>query len=278
MTAYRAQDRTERPAEREVTRLWPDGAAGDYGRYRAETCAVDSSLGWRDTTVIRNVFDPTITVIRPGDGGDHASLIVLPGGGFGGLAWQHEGTEVGEFLAGLGVTAFILKYRVQRPTWWRMVPFFLGRMKAGIEPAVEAASADAVRALRLVRANAKHYGIDPGKVGMMGFSAGAMTVLRVLQSAETESRPDFVASVYGFHWYRGVRPEHTPMLVAAAEPDRAVADAARLTQLWKEADAPVETHIFASGDHGFGLGRPGTDSVRFADVLANWLRSQGLLS
>lgn len=262
----------------ESIRVWDGEPDGSYGRRAAETRAVDTAVSWRRMTIIRNVFDPSLTVIRPVEGEQTgASVVVLPGGGFGGLAWDAEGTEVGRFLADRGVTAFVLKYRVQRPTLRGMLPFLFGRVKAGVEPAIAAASADAKQAMRLVRARAHISGGDPHAVGMLGFSAGAITMLRVLGDADTAVRPDFAVSVYGFLWDDADRvlPGSTPILVAAAEPDAAVADARRIGARWEEAGAPTEVRIFDSGDHGFGLGRPGTDSARFAGLLEEWLVEQG---
>ncbi|WP_417503671.1 alpha/beta hydrolase [Microbacterium sp.] len=256
--------------------VWNSRPGGDYGVRAAETRTTDPGVDWRRTTIIRNVFDPSVTVIRPTGGArTGAAVIVLPGGGFGGLAWDAEGAEVGQFLAERGITAFVLKYRVQRPRLRGMLPFLVGRVKAGVEPAIAAAAADAKQAMRLVRARAREFEIDPGGVGMVGFSAGAMTMLRVLEDADPAVRPDFAVGVYGFLWDGGVRPDGIPLLVAAAEPDTAVADARRIAALWTEAGTPIDLHIFTSGDHGFGLGRPGTDSARFASVFEEWLTARG---
>ncbi|QKJ18924.1 alpha/beta hydrolase [Microbacterium hominis] len=256
--------------------VWNSHPGGDYGVRAAETRTTDPGVDWRRTTIIRNVFDPSITVFRPTVGTrTGASVVVLPGGGFGGLAWDAEGTEVGQFLAERGITAFVLKYRVQRPRLRGMLPFLVGRMKAGVEPAIAAAAADATQAMRLVRARAREFEIDPGAVGMIGFSAGAITMLRVLADADPATRPDFAVCVYGFLWDGDVRPDDVPLLVAAAEPDTAVADARRIDALWTAAGVPHDLHIFASGDHGFGLGRPGTDSARFTSVLEEWLVARG---
>lgn len=202
-------------------------------------------------------------------------MIVLPAGGFGGLAWDGEGTEVGQFLADRGITAFVLKYRVQRPTLWRKIPFIFGNFARGIEPAVAAAAADAKQSIRVIRDGAEMFGIDPAKVGMIGFSAGAITMLRFLHDEDPSVRPDIVASVYGFLWGEGVKPRSTPILIAAAEPDTTVSDAGRLAELWRKAGAPNEVRIYESGNHGFGLGRPGTASARFAAEFEQWLVELG---
>lgn len=256
-----------------VVPIWGRTPDGNYGVARAETRTVDAG-GWRDIVTIRDVFEPTVTVIAPDPMVDTgAAMIVLPGGGFGGLAWDSEGTEVGEYLADQGVTAFVLKYRVQTPPLWRALPFLVGQVTAGMEPSIAAAAADATQALHVIRDRAAEFGVDPDRVGMMGFSAGAITMLRVLENTDQADRPDFAASVYGIlvDGTARIRPQGTPMFVAAAEPDPTVSDAKTLESLWSEAGAPVEMQLFESGDHGFGLGRPGTDSERFASLFSNWL-------
>ncbi|MBX9623751.1 MAG: alpha/beta hydrolase [Gemmataceae bacterium] len=100
---------------------------------------------------------PTLTVFRP-DKPNGAAVVICPGGGYGFLADDHEGKQAAEFFAGRGVTAFVLKYRIT------------GKDRPG--PLHPAPLADAQRALRLVRHRAKDYGVDPGRVGIMGFSAG----------------------------------------------------------------------------------------------------------
>jgi acetyl esterase/lipase len=202
----------------------------------------------------------------------------LPGGAFGVLAWDVEGTEVGEYLAGLGITAFVLKYRVRAPTakMWLSLPF--RGLEGVMAPGREAASLDAMQAVRFVRANAGRFEIDPDRVGMMGFSAGAITLFRVLQDAEPGARPDIVASIYGMMFDEGVRPEATPLFIAVARDDESVQQSEAINAYWQRAGAPSELHVFETGGHGFGLGRPGTDSAAFASVFEIWLRAQRFIS
>ncbi|MGV0806636.1 alpha/beta hydrolase [Mycolicibacterium setense] len=256
----------------EVRPIWIGTPPGDYGVRAAETRTLDDGMGWRQITVIRNVVDPTMTVIRPEpEMRTGASMVILPGGGFTALAWDSEGTEVGQFLAQRGITAFVLKYRVQNPRLWRLLPFLLGNVTAGIDPAISAAAADAIQAMRVIRDNADDYHIDTNRVGMMGFSAGAITLLRVLQASSADVRPDFAASIYGFLLEDGALPKSTPLFIAAAHPDPSVEDAKRIETIWKDAGAPQQTHIFESGNHGFGLGQPGTDSAQFRSLFGEWL-------
>ncbi|QKJ18936.1 alpha/beta hydrolase [Microbacterium hominis] len=232
--------------------------------------------GWRSVNTIQNVSVPTVTAIRPHpDTATGAAMIVLPGGAFGALAWDVEGIEIGQFLAERGITAFVLKYRIRTPTIGVAWSVITRGLKDGISPGRAAAISDARQAVRFVRENAVRLGIDPRRVGMTGFSAGAIATLGTLTGDDAATRPNIAASVYGLDHVENVHPADTSLLIAAADPDTTVADAKNIETVWKNAGAPVETHLFQSGDHGFGLGRPGTDSMRFAGVYDDWLVRQG---
>lgn len=242
---------------------------------RSET-RVLADQGWRSVNTIQNVSVPTVTVIRPNAAtATGAAMIVLPGGAFGALAWDVEGIEIGQFLAERGVTAFVLKYRIRTPTIGVAWSVITRGLKDGISPGRAAAISDAEQAVRFVRANAARFGVDPMRVGMTGFSAGAIATLGTLTSDDASTRPNIAASVYGLDHVDDVHPAGTPLLIAAANPDTTVEDAANIETVWKNAGTPVETHLFQSGDHGFGLGRPGTDSMRFAGLYEDWLVRQG---
>ena len=259
----------------EVAPIWAGEPPGELV-VDAEEARVLEDHGWRQITVLKEVSTPAVTVIEPPEGrANGAAMIVLPGGAFGVLAWDVEGTEVGAYLAELGITAFVLKYRVRTPTakMWLSLPF--QGLDGVMAPGREAASLDARQALRFVRANAGRFGIDPDRVGMMGFSAGGITLFRVLQDAEPAARPDIAASIYGMMFDEGVRPESTPLFIAVARDDESVEHSEAIAALWRQAGAPSELHVFDSGGHGFGLGRPGTDSAAFATLFATWLREQG---
>ncbi|WP_417503771.1 alpha/beta hydrolase [Microbacterium sp.] len=258
-----------------VERIWQEDPDVELPVPRSETRVLDDQ-GWRTVNTVQNVSDPTVTVIRPNpDVATGAAMIVLPGGGFGALAWDVEGTEVGQFLADRGVTAFVLKYRVRTPTVGVAWSVITKGIKGGIAPGRVAAISDAQQALRFVRENAVRFGVDPMRVGMTGFSAGAIATLGTLTSDDATSRPNVVAPVYAPDQIDHLHPDDTPLFVAAADPDPTVADAAAIETVWKDAGASVETHLFESGGHGFGLGRPGTDSMRFASLYEDWLVRQG---
>lgn len=263
--------------------IWPAGPP-DAVPAAAESIEPQDH-GWRQIQIIKNVTTPTVTIIRPPEGRENgSSMVVLPGGAFGALAWDLEGIEVGEFLAEQGITAFVLKYRVRDASPEAVAQYLqdpgIDRMMELLEPARARAAQDAKQAVRFVRANSARYGLDPGRVGMMGFSAGAITTTRVLHEAEDQSRPNIAAPIYGVMLEEGPPPQAPPLFAAIARDDGlfSIDQVEEMRTAWQDVGAPVEVHVFDSGGHGFGLGRPGTDSERFPVLLEAWLRRVGFIT
>ncbi len=261
----------------DIIELWPGLPPGAKALDRPESRVINDKT-WRPLIEVHNVSIPSLTVIRPAIGQANGSaMVVLPGGAFGVLAWDIEGTEVGEFLAERGVTAFVLKYRVKDASLWEVGKFLLNRKDLGklLGPKRDVAVEDAMQAMRLLRANAASYEIDPARVGMMGFSAGAITTMTVLQRAEDRERPDVAASIYGMAFEPDVPAKASPLLMVVARDDPIMAGASTDThKAWQAAGKPSELHILDSGEHGFGMGRAGTDSMKFPGLLEDWLRRQ----
>ena len=254
---------------------------------------------------------PELTAYRP-EKPNGTAVVVCPGGGYGGLAMDHEGKQVGEFFAKIGVTAFVLKYRTAN--------------KDRPGPLGEAPLLDAQRAIRLVRAKAKEYDIDPKRVGIMGFSAGghlASTAathfntggLKNDDDVEKEScRPDFAVLAYPvitleagvthngtrtnllgdkpdaklvelYSNEKQVTKETPPTFLFHTSADTAVVpeNAVRFYLACKKAGVPVEMHIYEKGKHGVGLGRDpkwtgGEKSVAtWPDRLTDWMTARQLL-
>lgn len=268
----------------EIVSIWSGAPPGRLAPPLPET-AERQSQGWRDITIIKNVAVPTLTVVRPPAGkANGAAMIILPGGAFAALAWDLEGTEVAQFLAERGITAFVLKYRVRDGTPEMMQkyvasPTFETLLDLQKDNRAEAA-ADARQAVRYLRDHAAAYGIDPARIGMMGFSAGAMTTMRVLHEADDGERPDIAAPIYGAMIEQGAPSKAPPIFVAVAGDDKTT-PASMSTDIytaWRAAGASVELHIFETGDHGFGLGRPGTSSVEWPALFEGWLKTRGFIA
>ena len=239
----------------------------------------------------RNVSTATLTPVLPAPGkATGAAVIVAPGGAFLLLSMENEGWRVARALADRGIAAFVLKYRL-RPTPPRLEDFDrqlreafanVGRADSRASPDEAVAGLpeqidDAVAAITLVRARAAEWGVDPKRLGMMGFSAGAMTTM-----VTTLARPDldlaFIAPIYGSMERVTVPANAPPMFGVIASDDPLFAKKGfGLLDAWQEAGRPVEFHLYERGGHGFGLGKEGTTSTGWLDAFVSWLDMHDLL-
>jgi predicted SnoaL-like aldol condensation-catalyzing enzyme/acetyl esterase/lipase len=235
---------------------------------------------------VRNVSRPTLTPVLPIGLSTGAAVIVAPGGGFLGLAIDDEGWKVAQWLADHGIAAFVLKYRVLPTpvsnTVWedefnRMIR---GEKVSFANPAdtPPESLADGLAALRHVRENAGVYGIDPQRVGFMGFSAGGF-LSRSVVSDGGEDAPDFVAPIYPRMTKMRVPDNAPPMFVAIAANDFLLQglEGFPLIESYRAAGKPIEFHLFADGGHGFGLGRPGTAAEGWIELFHRWLVTSRLI-
>lgn len=238
--------------------------------------------------VITNVSQPTLTVFRPDVATrSNTAVIVAPGGAFHFLTME-EGTRIGEWFRGRGITAFVLKYRVLQTAPDHMDPKRLvgetvKQTNEETAPVFPLAVADAGAALAYVRAHAADYGVLPNRVGFIGFSAGAMLAVQLaLHSPEGQS-PDFVASLY-----TGMNDIMRPLTVPKWAPPAFFAVAsddelgfapgsAELYTSWLAAARPAELHAYAQGGHGFALQPRGLPVDSWTQLFENWLRSGGWL-
>ncbi|MDB5672708.1 MAG: dienelactone hydrolase family protein [Alphaproteobacteria bacterium] len=238
--------------------------------------------------IVRNVAIPTITPFLPDPAkATGAAVIVAPGGGFKMLSMDNEGWPVAKWLADHGIAAFVLKYRVnstnpdEQAFMGEMGAVFAAALSAGGHPpdAKEPrATADALQALKIVRAGAGRWGVDPGRVGMIGFSAGAMTTMRSVLDATSEQRPAFIGYIYGPMATMDVPAGAPPMFAALALDDGLFGrQGFGIVEAWHKANRPVELHAYEKGDHGFGMGKPGTTTTLLMDEFRAWLESRGLL-
>jgi acetyl esterase/lipase len=243
-------------------------------------------------TVVRNVTYPTLTPVRPAPGtANGTAVIVAPGGGFLMLSMQNEGWRVAQALAARGVTAYVLKYRLN-PTdrdekvWLGSMAKLFANIDAnknggGKPPEITdpAAIEDGLAALKLVRARAAEWGIDPHRVGMIGFSAGAMTALNTVLQAPAGGSPDFFGFIYGPMQAVSVPAAAPPMFAALAMDDPLFGNGDfSIASAWHAAKRPVELHVYQRGGHGFGLGQPRTTTTMMMPEFLAWMDMQGLLT
>ena len=282
----------------EVIPLWPDGPPNvieGVGPEAAYQAAAGVAAG---TTMLRNVTEATLSVFRPAAGkANGVGVVVCPGGGWRILAWEHEGLDLAHWLAARGYTAFLLKYRLRGtpadPAEFAARMAALDGRIASPLPAKDApraftqldasqahlraravAADDGRRALAVVRERAAEFGLKPGKLGMIGFSAGAFLVADV---AMEPGGPDFAAPIYGGETRgRPVPADAPPLFTVIAQDDRYLFKIVeQLYADWSNADRPAELHIFAKGGHGFGMVRQGLPCDRWIDLFEAWMADQG---
>jgi acetyl esterase/lipase len=279
-------------AEPTVVRLWPDKPAGDDAATIGAEKWLDPRPGAKWQKWVTNVTQPTLTIYRPEAAKDNgAAVLICPGGGYHALMWDLEGEEVAAWLNSQGITGMILKYRCPRRPG----------DKAGV-PAPGPLK-DAQRAVSLVRHDAAKWGIDPRRIGMIGFSAGGHLVGATATNFNHRAydpidgvdavscRPDFGIMAYSGYFFLLDRQELSPtvriesdtpplfFVHAADDPIRGseVENSIMFHRELKRAGIRSELHVFAQGGHGFGVRQDDGPCSPWTQLCASWLRHQGLL-
>ncbi len=258
------------PVTPTVEPIWPSGAPGTAARRNEPELAKDY---W-----VRNVHNPSLTIFRPAKR-NGAAVIVIPGGAHKLIVWTTEGVNVARALNRYGLTVFVLKYRLAR--------------EEGSPYSIDDAAADVRRSVRWVRAHAPDYGIDPARVGLMGFSAGGELVSLAVDNKPTghqqpkdaidrlSDRPNFQILV--FPGPLGIPADdivHAPptFIVAGSLDDCCAKPAVALYEQLRTAGRSAELHIYAGAGHAFNLDESSRISIiHWPDRLADWLADEGLL-
>ena len=239
----------------------------------------------------RNVTVATLTPFLPDPAkATGAAVVVAPGGGFRTLSMANEGWDVARALADRGVAAFVLKYRLnQTPQDMAAFEQSMREMFSGAarppRPAPEAAFgnlapqiADSRAAFALIRRRAKEWRVDPERIGMIGFSAGAMLTMATTLAGQ-DARPAFIGNIYGPLAPMAAPADAPPMFVALAADDPLFGNAGYgLIDSWRTAKRPVEFHLYEQGGHGFGMYKKETTSTGWFAAFADWLRMHGFLA
>lgn len=274
--------------------IWPAGLAIQRPESTApETVSpVNKLVGGKPWTYITNVARPTIRIFPPKGRNSGAALMVLPGGGYYGIAIDIEGTEICDWATRIGMTCIVLKYR--SPQDWHK------DRDHEKPPAVQLALQDAERAMGIVRARAAALRIDPRRVGVIGFSAGGHLATAVSNAAlrnyrpvdaadRLPFRPNFAIVCYPGHLWAGSGLRLSPwnrisaaapptfMLHAMDDPIDDVHHSLAYAAALREAKVPVEMHLYADGGHAFGLRRTGRPVDRWPALAEQWLRANKVL-
>lgn len=274
--------------------LWPAGAPGGPATSGPENVSAKGS--------ITNVSRPRLNVYRPARP-NGAAVMVIAGGGYAHIEAGEESTPACQWLQASGVTAFELIYRLPQDGWPPAAPF-----------------QDGQRAMRIVRAGASSYNVDPARIGAIGFSAGghlaAMTAVRpdnqlyppIDSVDEASARPDFVGLIYPvlsmmapfdqtharreilghqpplaeseeYSAERHVGERAPPMFLAQAadDPISPLDNSLMMFAALRAARRPAELHVFQTGGHGWGMGRPETEVRAWPALFATWTRRNGFL-
>jgi acetyl esterase/lipase len=271
-----------------VVDLWPGTAPGDKGDIGAEadmTKPGEGLVGGQRVMRIGNVSKPSMTIYKASPDKDTgATVVIFPGGAYRILAWDLEGTEVAEWLNKNGVNAIVLKYRVPK--------------REGLENHT-AALQDAQRAVGLARANAKEWGLDPERIGILGFSAGGhlsatlaahvdeRTYPKVDSADEVSCAPNFMLLIYPAYLSLKddgdkinpsvkVTPKHpkTFVLITQNDPVRPENALAYYLELTKN-KVPAELHIYPTGGHGYGLRESKETVTTWPARALDWMRVNG---
>jgi acetyl esterase/lipase len=281
----------------QVVELWPgqvpDEVAGQIG---PEKTVMSPKLDHKQvevaesTRMVTNVTRPSLTIYRPAKQKQgRTALLICPGGGYWNLYWQLEGEEVAEWLNSLGATGIILKYRVpRRPDEPKGVP-------------ARRPLQDAQRAVSLVRSRAAQWGIDPQRIGMIGFSAGGHLALATATSFrkrtyepvdaadQASCRPDFAVVCYSGYLKAKDKdelsaglhiPSGTPPVFLAHGGDDLISSPEHSVIAYlalKRAGIPAELHVYAGAAHDFGVRPSNHPCSTWTRACAAWLRQQGLL-
>jgi acetyl esterase/lipase len=254
----------------------------------------DHATDSQSTARITSVTVPTLAVYPPHDHNTGSAAIVFPGGGYQILAWDKEGLDPCRWLNSLGMTCLLVKYRIPQP-----------KGEAGHYPADPSDLEDAQQAMRLARAHAAEWHIDPTHIGVMGFSAGGN--LAVLLSTHPDdhhvestpaapdvdthidARADFAIVVYPAYLaapptetelFPAYTPNHftPPTFLIQAENDRTYGKNALVYfRALMDANIPAELHYFAGGGHGFGMNPVGAPEEHWPRLAANWLRTLNMI-
>ncbi len=248
-------------AQDKVIKIWPGFAPGTESRTNNEKPIGGS---------VTKVFQPDLTIFLPAKQDEnHAAIVVLPGGGYRSVVIEKEGYTIAKWLNENGIAAFVLKYRLN----------------------IDEALQDAQRALSLIRAGSKKYGIDPEKIGVIGFSAGGHLAANLATHFKKENmkdhidstncRPNFMILVYGavgeFANYVTKETPPTYLVHAGNDSKVSVLESVEFYKALRNNNVPAELHIYENGEHGFALREKKLPIKNWVGSCIDWLGINGIV-
>jgi acetyl esterase/lipase len=271
--------------------IWPGAVPDAVPAQKLESVVpANGHGGWMQ---INDVSQPTMTVYPAKGMNTGAAVVVFPGGGFRVLAIDLEGTEICDWLTSRGITCVLLKYRVPGGNdYWN------DKCQCRITPKIPRALQDAQRAIKLVRSKASELNVKPGKIGVIGFSAGGYLVAQTsnimvptYRSVDAvdklSSRPDFAIALYPGHLCRAgkfdssihVTKETPPtfLLQAWDDPVDPICNSILYASALNQAGVSAEVHFFAKGGHAFGLRDKEHPVANWPSLVESWLKEVGVL-
>ena len=272
-------------AQQKVIQLYEGPAPGSESWTWTEA-ENDNNL-WK-TRVVYNVSKPTLTVFQPEEGkANGTAVIIAPGGAFHALSIDSEGFDVAKWLVEKGVTCFVLKYRIARSLTTdpvKEVTDKWNKKEFGEENAVviPMGIADGREAIAYVRKHADEFNVIPSRIGIMGFSAGGTVTSGTLFNYTRENRPDFAAPIYPYFpktMIGTIGKDAPPLFILAASNDglNLAPHSVDLYSAWLSANMDAEIHMYARGDHGFGMRTQNIPTDKWIERFGEWLEVQGLL-
>jgi len=273
-------------AQQKVIQLYNGLPHGSGGRTSAEQETIKNPM---NTKLVYNITQATLTAFIPDvSKSNGTAVIVCPGGAFQTLFIDWEGYDIARWLNEKGIAAFVLKYRTYHlvsddPYTEMMDNINDSSFYKHVVPVWNMELNDAKIAVIYLRQHTKEYGINPSKIGIIGFSAGGSVSALLAYNYTTTTRPDFVASFYGFISdsirKSGVQYDAPPLFIAAATDDELVpvTHSLLLYNDWVQSKHSAELHIFSKGGHGFALRKKNLPVNEWTNLFLNWMNVQGLL-
>lgn len=273
-------------AQQKIIRLYPGPAPGSE-RWTWDEAELEQNA-W-NTKIVYNLSQPTLTVFQPEAGkANGTGIVICPGGGFHALSINSEGFDVAKWLVQKGVTCFVLKYRLVHS----QTNDPIGEMNAkmgkeewdnDINAVIPLSIADGRAAIAYVRQHADEYNLEADRIGIMGFSAGGTVAAASLFNYSPENKPNFVAPIYPYFpsaMIGAIADDAPPLFITAATDDglNLAQHSVNLYNAWLKEKNDAELHMYARGNHGFGMRKQNLPTDTWIERFGEWLGVQGLLA